>query len=95
MKFSTARPEYRKEGKESSETGNVSGQKNEGKTVTKKTIIEHLELKVELKKLKELKKLFELIDEIEDYTNSNGTDEIRIQNRSSIKKGRDRDGLHG
>ena len=75
MNFSTARPEYRKEGKETSETGNVSGQKDESKIVTKKTIIEHLELKVELKKLKELKKLFELIDEIEDYTNSNGTDE--------------------
>ena len=73
--FTTARPEYKKEDKDLPEMGNITGEKDESKIAPKKTIIEHLELKVELKKLKDLKKLFELIDEIEAYTNSNGTEE--------------------
>lgn len=39
MNFSTARPEYRKEGKDSPGTGNVSGQKDESRTVTKKLLL--------------------------------------------------------
>lgn len=44
------------------------------KTITKRTVIESLNLNVDLKKIEELKKLLQLLEEIEDYTNGNGSD---------------------
>lgn len=44
------------------------------KSADKKTIIQKLEMNVDLKKIEELKKLLQLLEEIEDYTNGNGSD---------------------
>lgn len=46
-----------------------------GRTIIKKTTIENLTIPVDLKKLKDIKALLQLIEEIEDFTNSNGSDE--------------------
>lgn len=49
-------------------------EESQAKTITKKTMIEHLHLDVDLKKIKDIKKLLQLLEEIEDYTNGNGPD---------------------
>lgn len=71
MNFTTAAPapEVKKEKR-------TENQKDAGniKTADKKTIIQHLNLNVDLKKIEELKKLLQLLEEIEDYTNGNGSD---------------------
>ena len=40
----------------------------------RRTMIEHLHIHVDVKKVEELKKLLQLLEEIEDYTNGNGPD---------------------
>lgn len=52
---------------------------NEGteKPEGKKTVIERLMLNVDLKTIKDLQALLKLMDEIEDYTNSRGEDELQ------------------
>lgn len=71
MNFSTAvpAPAVKKETK-------AEDQKDPERTkyADKKTIIQKLELNVDLKKIEELKKLLQLLEEIEDYTNGNGSD---------------------
>lgn len=71
MEFSVAvkTPELKREKKESDEEKEEST-----KTITKRTVIENLNLNVDFKKIEELKKLLQLLEEIEDYTNGNGSD---------------------
>lgn len=74
MNFSTAKrePETGKGKTDGKET-----EKPEKKAASreKKTIIEQLVMNVDIRSLKDLKKLLQLIEEIEDYTNGNGSDE--------------------
>lgn len=71
MDFSVAMkaPNINKEKKsESKDDESVS------KKLDKRTIIENLQFNVDIKKIDELKKLLQLLEEIEDYTNGNGSD---------------------
>ena len=45
------------------------------KDAGRKTIIQSLNLNIDLKKIEDLKKLLQLLEEIEDYTNGNGPDQ--------------------
>lgn len=53
------------------------GEDNEknARTIDRKTVIENLQFNVDLKKIDDLKKLLQLLEEIEDYTNGNGSDQ--------------------
>lgn len=51
-----------------------SGDGDKSQKIDKRTIIEHLQLNIDLKKIDDLKKLLQLLEEIEDYTNGNGSD---------------------
>lgn len=71
INFSTALPstEIQKE-----KNTNESKEDSSTQTAGKKTVIEHLHLNIDLKKIEEIKKLLQLLEEIEDYTNGNGSD---------------------
>ncbi len=72
INFSTAapKPETHKTDKADERKGEANN-----KTIDKRTIIEHLHLNVDLKKIEDIKKLLQLLEEIEDYTNGNGSDQ--------------------
>ena len=74
MHFTTARPEQQKEKMDPLEPGTNREQEGTGKTITKQTIIEHLEINPDLNKMKDLKSLFDLIDELKAFVDSNHTD---------------------
>lgn len=72
MDFSVVAKEPKPKEKEKPEgTNTESGDKS----IDKRTIIENLNLSIDLKKIDELKKLLQLLEEIEDYTNGNGSDQ--------------------
>ena len=74
MHFTTARPEQQKEKTDIPESGVSREPDGTGKTTTKQTIIEHLEINPDLNKMKDLKALFDLIDELKAFVDSNHTD---------------------
>lgn len=73
IEFSAARPDpefaSREEKKDINSKGSITGSQSK-----KGTIIENLNLHIDLKKIKDLQKLLQLLEEIEDYTNGNGPD---------------------
>lgn len=71
INFSTAAPKPEIHKGDKTEDG--KSERND-KTLDKRTIIEHLHLNVDLKKIEDIKKLLQLLEEIEDYTNGNGSD---------------------
>lgn len=72
MEFSVAAKAPRAKEKEEPEDSETE---KGDRTIDKRTIIENLNLNVDLKKINDLKKLLQLLEEIEDYTNGNGSDQ--------------------
>ena len=72
INFTTAAPKPEMHKEDKPEKAKTEGN---GGNVDKRTIIEHLHLNVDMKKIEDLKKLLQLLEEIEDYTNGNGSDQ--------------------
>lgn len=74
MHFTTAKPEWQRDKTDAPQPDADRETAGTGKTTTKQTIIQHLEINPDLNRMKDLKTLFALIDELKAYVDSNHTE---------------------